>query len=297
MRVWVPDSFERGGLPGDVELCPWFGEQAGVEFVVPGAGGDDVFTALGELPDLRVVQVLSAGYDWISDAVPDGVILCNSGDTRSPAVAQLVVGMILADAIGLERAIDQRRAESSERWQPVELAGQTALIVGYGSIGHAVEQRLAPFGMRVLRLASRARPGIAASEELPALVGDADVVIVLAALTPQTRGLLGTDVIARMKPGALLVNAARGPVVDPDALIDALREGRIRAALDVTDPEPLTAGHPLWGVDGVLLTPHLGGDTVRAGAAAEALARAQILRHRAGQPLEHVVTSGRRGAP
>lgn len=85
MRVWVPDSFERGGLPGDVELCPWFGEQAGVEFVVPGAGGDDVFTALGELPDLRVVQVLSAGYDWISDAVPDGVILCNSGDTRSPA--------------------------------------------------------------------------------------------------------------------------------------------------------------------------------------------------------------------
>ena len=297
MRVWVPDDFERGGLPADVELAPWFGERTGVELVVPGRGGDDVFAALSELEDLRVVQVLSAGYEWISDAIPDGVTLCNSGDTRSPAVAQLVVGLILADAIGLERAIDQRRAQSSERWQPVELAGQTALMVGYGSIGRAVEQRLAPFGVRVLRVARRARPGVSPAEELPALVGCADVVIVLAALTPQTRGLVGEEVIARMKPGALLVNAARGPVVDPDALVDALREGRIRAALDVTDPEPLPAGHPLWSLDGVLLTPHLGGDTERAGAAAEALARAQILRHRAGLPLEHVVTSGRRGAP
>ena len=297
MKVWVPDGFARGGLPDDVEVGPWFGDPAGVEFVVPGDGSEEVFTALSELPDLRVVQVLSAGYEWISDAVPDGVTLCNAGDTRSAAVAQLVVGMILADALGLERAIKQRGTESSQRWQPVELAGQTALILGYGSIGKSVQQRLAPFGVRILRVARRARPGVAPAEELPALVGEADIVIVLAPLNPQTRGLVGKDVIARMKPGALLVNGARGAVVDPDALVDALREGRIRAGLDVTDPEPLPAGHPLWSVDGVLMTPHLGGDTERAGAAADALARAQILRYRAGLPLEHVVTSGRRGAP
>jgi phosphoglycerate dehydrogenase-like enzyme len=288
VRVLVPDGFARGGLPADVELLPWDAPGEGVEVVVPVS--DDAARRLAELPDLQVVQVLSAGVDWIAPHLPDGVTLCNAGDTRSPAVAQWVVGAILADAIGLRRAEDDRREQRWEHWQPAELAGRRVVIVGYGSIGRAVERRLAPFGVRIVRVARRERPGVEPVERLPELVGAADIVVVLAPLSDETRGLVGAEVVAAMREGALLVNAGRGPVVDTDALVAALEQGRIRAALDVTDPEPLPEGHPLWRLPGVLITPHNAGDTPEAEAAAQALARAQILRHRAGLELRHVVS-------
>ena len=169
------------------------------------------------------------------------------------------------------------------------------MIVGYGSIGRAVERRLAPFGARIGRVARGAREGVEPVERLGEAVAGADVVVVLAPLSDDTRGLVGADVLARMPDGALLVNAGRGPVVDTDALVDAVRAGRIRAALDVTDPEPLPDDHPLWTLDGVFLTPHIAGDTPEAERAAQALARAQMLRHRAGLPLEHVVRPGAAG--
>jgi len=292
MRVLVPDDFPRGGLPADVVLSGWDAPGARVEFAVPDTSA--AAERLAELADLRVVQLLSAGYEWVADRVPAHVTLCNAGDTRSPAVAQWVVAAILADAIGFRRAEQQRAARSWEHWRPRELAGTRAVIVGHGSIGRAVEARLAPFGVRISRVARRARPGVEPVERLADVVEGADVVIVLAPLSEATRGLVGAEVIGRMKEGALLVNAGRGPVVDNDALVAAARAGRIRAALDVTDPEPLPPEHPLWTLDGVFITPHNSGDTPEAEAAVLALARAQILRHRAGLPLEHVV---RRGAP
>ena len=138
-------------------------------------------------------------------------------------------------------------------------------------------------------MARRAREGVEPVERLADAVAGADVVVVLAPLAEDTRGLIDAEVIARMPDGALLVNAGRGPVVDTDALVEALQAGRIRAALDVTDPEPLPADHPLWALDGVFITPHNAGDTPEAERAAQALARAQMLRYRAGLPLEHVV--------
>jgi phosphoglycerate dehydrogenase-like enzyme len=137
-----------------------------------------------------------------------------------------------------------------------------------------------------------AREGVEAVERLGETVEGADVVVVLAPLSEDTRGLVGAEVLARMPVGALLVNAGRGPVVDTDALVEAVRAGRVRAALDVTDPEPLPDDHPLLTLDGVFLTPHVAGDTPEAERAAQALARAQILRCRAGLPLEHVVRRG-----
>jgi phosphoglycerate dehydrogenase-like enzyme len=287
MKVFVHEGFPRGSLPADVEFS-----EEGAEFAVPTS------TAMAErlagLPELRVVQALSAGVDWIEDHVPEHVTLCNAGDTRSPAVAQWVVAAILGDLIGFRRAEEQRAERSWEHWRPRELAGGRVVIVGHGSIGRAVERRLAPFGVRIGRVARRARPGVEPVQRLADAVEGADVVVVLAPLSESTRGLVGADVIGRMKEGALLVNAGRGPVVDTDALVDAVRAGRIRAALDVTDPEPLPADHVLWTLDDVFITPHNSGDTPEAEIAAEALARAQILRHRAGLPLEHVV---RRGGP
>ena len=186
--------------------------------------------------------------------------LCNAGDTRSPAVAQWVVAAILADLIGFRRAEAQRAARNWEHWRPRELAGKRVVIVGYGSIGRAVERRLEPFGVRVGRVARSARPGIEPVERLADAVEGADAVVVLAPLSESTRGLVGERVIARMQAGALLVNAGRGPVVDTDALVAAVQAGRIRAALDVTDPEPLPEDHVLWTLDEVFIAPHNSGD-------------------------------------
>jgi phosphoglycerate dehydrogenase-like enzyme len=283
MKVLVPEGFPRGGLPDDVEFA-----EEGAEFAVPTSSA--MAERLSSLPDLQVVQVLSAGVDWVERHVPDGVTLCNAGDTRSPAVAQWVVAAILADLIGFQRAEAARLERSWEHWQPRELAGKRVVIVGHGSIGRAVERRLAPFGVRVGRVARSARPGVEPVERLAEAVAGADVVVVLAPLSDSTRGLVGTAEIARMKEGALLVNAGRGPVVDTDALVAAVRAGRIRAALDVTDPEPLPEDHVLWTLDGVFITPHNSGDTPEAERAAQALARAQMRRYRAGLPLQHVVS-------
>ena len=287
LKVFVADGFPRGGLPDDVVFA-----EDGAEFAVPTSAA--MAERLSELPELRVVQVLPAGIDWVEEHVPGHATLCNAGDTRSAAVAQWVFAAILADLIGFQRAEAARLAGEWDHWQPRELSGKRVVVVGYGSIGRAVEQRLAPFGVRVGRVARRARPAVEPVERLADAVAGADAVVVLAPLSAETRGLVGADVIARLRNGALLVNAGRGPVVDTDALVDAVRSGRIRAALDVTDPEPLPTDHVLWTLDGVLITPHNSGDTPEAERAAQALARAQMLRYRAGLPLEHVVRRGAR---
>jgi len=282
MKVFVPDDFPRGGLPDDVVFT-----EDGAEFAVPTSSG--AAERLAGMGDLRVVQVLSAGVDWVEARVPDGVALCNAGDTRSPAVAQWVVAAILRDLGGFAHA------GARDRWQPRELAGKRVVIVGHGSIGRAVERRLAPFGVRFGFVARRARPGVEPVERLADAVAGADVVVVLAPLTAETRGLVGAEVLGRVPDGALLVNAGRGAVVDTDALVDAVQAGRIRAALDVTEPEPLPEDHVLWTLDGVFITPHNAGDTPEAEVAAQGLARAQMLRYRAGLPLEHVVRPGEPG--
>jgi len=173
-----------------------------------------------------------------------------------------------------------------------DLAGKTVLIVGYGSIGAAIEARLAPFGVTVARVARTAReqPKVSAIGELHGLLPQADIVVLIVPLTDATRGLMGVAEIALMKPGALLVNAARGPVVETDALVEALQQERIRAAVDVTDPEPLPEGHPLWTAPNCLITPHIGGSTPEFIYRAFRFGAAQVRRYVAGEPLENVVT-------
>jgi phosphoglycerate dehydrogenase-like enzyme len=173
-----------------------------------------------------------------------------------------------------------------------DLSGKTVLIVGYGSIGSAIEARLNPFGVSVLRIARSPRetPKVSSVSELDTLIPQADIVVLILPLTPQTRGIFGEKQIRMMKPGALLVNAARGPVVDTQALVLALEEKRIRAALDVTDPEPLPEDHPLWSAPNCLITPHIGGSTPEFIYRAFRFAAQQVRRFAAGEPLENVVT-------
>jgi phosphoglycerate dehydrogenase-like enzyme len=256
--------------------------------------------ALEALPGLRaarVVQTVSAGTDWIEDRVPPWATLCNARGARDTAVAEWVVGALLAAQHGLLRAARERRWAEDRRaagaatglteWI-ADLEGSTVVIVGHGAIGRAVERRLQPFGVRVVGVASRARDGVQGIDELPALLPGADVLVVLAPLTAATRGLIGAAELAALPDGALFVNAGRGPVVDTDALVAELKRERLRAVLDVTDPEPLPDGHPLWEL-ALAITPHDAGDTQAADERAFALAGEQLARHVRGEPLINVV--------
>jgi phosphoglycerate dehydrogenase-like enzyme len=172
------------------------------------------------------------------------------------------------------------------------IAGSTVLILGYGAIGAAVEARLAPFEVDLIRVARRARAGVHPVEDLESLLGLADIVVVLLPLTSATTGLLDAGLLGCMRPGALLVNAARGPILDNRALLEMLQRERITAALDVTDPEPLPVDHPLWDAPGVLITPHFAGDTIAADRRAFALVGEQVRRYSRDEPLRNVVCDG-----
>jgi phosphoglycerate dehydrogenase-like enzyme len=253
----------------------------GVEFLVPDAGGDEVLRALAELRELRVVQVLSAGTDWIERYVPPWAALCNARGARDAAVAEWVAGALLGATSGL---LEGAREHTWGERSPGELAGSTVLVLGYGSIGAAVRARLEPFGVELVPV------GRSRLAELPELLPRTDAVVVLAPLTDATRGMVDAAFLARMRDGALLVNAGRGAVVDTDALLAELQTGRLRAVLDVVDPEPLPAGHPLWRAPGTLaITPHHAGDTLQADARAVALACEQLARYARGDELRNVV--------
>lgn len=300
MKAWVRDNPQResiGPLPEGVALhfIPIGGPLPeailDAEFLVPPYGARAVLESLSRMPALKVVQAISAGVEWLLPSVPSGVAVCNAKGLRDIAVAEWVIATVLAIEKRLPDFIFHQR---DEHWAPAllpELAGRTMLIVGYGSIGHAVEQRATALGLRVLRVARTAREGVHAIGELSGLLPAADIVVVLVPQTAETRSLFDAETLARMKLGALLVNAARGGVVDTEALLAALRDRRLRAALDVTDPEPLPRGHPLWRAPGVLITPHLAGDTVEAERRVYRFIGDQIRRHAAGQPLLNVVTA------
>ncbi|HET9677836.1 MAG TPA: 2-hydroxyacid dehydrogenase [Solirubrobacterales bacterium] len=298
MKVWLPDNPARAGLGElpeavEVNLIPREGalpqEIETVEFLVPPYGSRRVIEALPRLSALRVVQVNSAGVDWIAPSVPAGVALCSARGTRDAPVAEWVVGAILDSYKGFARF---RRQQERAQWKPLmprELAGSKALIVGYGSIGRAVEDRLRPFGVEVTGVASRRRGDTHGVDAIDKLLPDADIVVVLLPATPETAGLLDKHRLAKLKTGALLVNAGRGTVVDMNALCDELESGRLEAALDVTDPEPLPPESPLWRLPNVLLTPHIAGDSPVADQRVYELIGDQIRRHLEGHPLLNVV--------
>jgi phosphoglycerate dehydrogenase-like enzyme len=297
VKLWIPDRTDRhsvGELPGDVELhlIPKEGlseELLEAEFLVPGSDEHCVIGALARMPKLRVIQTLSAGVDWLLPSVPPGVRLCDARGTRDGPVAEWVLGAILASLKHLGDARDSQRAHDWRWHEPDELAGKTVMILGYGSIGLTVERLLAVFEAEVIRVARHARPGVHAVDELASLLGLADIVVVLLPLTAATEGLLDRGMLGHMREGSLLVNAARGSIVDTAALLDLLRAGYLRAALDVTDPEPLPPDHQLWDAPGLLITPHFAGDTQGAERRAFALVGEQVRRYVRGEPLVNVV--------
>lgn len=304
MKVLLPYAdlpVRVGGLPDDVSVAVYDESAVAtgtvpegldeVEFWVPPylSAARAVAALVDRMPALRVVQTLTAGVDDVRPLLPPGVTLCNARGVHDASTAELAVALTLAALRGLP---DHVRAQQSGQWRHERrpsLADRTVLLVGYGAIGAAVERRLAGFECDVLRVARTARDGVAGFEALPELLPRVDVVVLCVPMTAQTRGLVDAGFLARMRDGALLVNVARGAVVDTAALLAEVSRGRLLAALDVTDPEPLPPDHPLWRAPGVLITPHVGGDTTAFLPRAFALVAAQLRRYVAGQPLVNVV--------
>jgi phosphoglycerate dehydrogenase-like enzyme len=260
------------------------------EFLVPRAGDRTILDVLPTLERLRVIQVLSAGTDWIEDHVPPRATLCSARGARDAPVAEWVLGALLGASSGLLECARERRWHSRHL---TDLGRWTVLVVGMGSIGHLVQRRLEGFGARIIGVVSQARDGWHGIDELAALLPAADAVVLLTPLTDSTRGLIDGPMLSAMRDGAVLVNAARGPVVDTDALEAEVQTGRLRAVLDVTDPEPLPDDHPLWNAAGVLaVTPHIAGDSVAGHDRAAELAGEQLARWWAGEALQNVVVAG-----
>ncbi|RXS98238.1 hydroxyacid dehydrogenase [Silvibacterium dinghuense] len=317
MKVGVPawiDEHLLGKFPEGIALerIPSKPEQEiEVEFWVAPTSAKAVREILPHIRGVKVVQSMMAGVDWLRPLVPEGAVLCDGMGLHNTPTAEWTVTAILSS---LKFFPFYRDLQHSQQWQRVseadgiyrnlhrgqelskfkvlqeELSGKRVLIVGYGSIGRSIEERLLPFGVEIVRMARSEREGVEPINRLHAVLPEVDVVVLIVPLTDETRGLIGEAELALMRQGALLVNAARGPVVKTDALVAALEAGRMRAALDVTDPEPLPEGHPLWTAPNLLLTPHIAGSSPLSMSRAMDLAAAQVRRYLKGEPLENVVT-------
>lgn len=261
-----------------------------VGFYVPRYLGPPADLALMErMPRLQVVQLLTAGYEHALPALPPGVVLANAAGVHDASTAELALALILASLRGID---DFARAMPAGEWrhrQRAALADRTVVVVGAGGVGRAVAERVRAFEASVVLVGRTARPDVRGAEDLPELLPDADVVVLAVPLSEDTRGLVDARFLARMRDGALLVNVARGPVVDSGALL--AEAGRLTAALDVTDPEPLPPDHPLWRAPGVLISPHVGGNTSAFLPRARRLVADQMGRWARDEPILHVVST------
>jgi len=311
--AWVSSGF-LAGFPSEVALVQIGPEPIGeieIDFWVAPISAREATQVFPHLRGVRVVQSLYAGVDWLQPLLPPGITLCDGQGMHNIPTAEWVIAAILNSLKyfslygALQRARDWRgRNKAEEHYRAIhrttqinfppvlqeELYGKRVMIIGYGSIGRSIEARLLPFGAEIIRVARTSRSGVEPVERLLDLLPEADIVVLIVPQTPETTGMIGAREFARMKQGALLVNAARGPVVDTAALLAALEKGWIRAALDVTDPEPLPADHPLWSVPNVFITPHVAASSPMLLPRAMAFAATQVARYLTGEPLQNVVT-------
>ena len=302
-------------FPAGVELIPLSSQldhDVDIDVWIPDPYPTRAMRIWPRLHGVKLVLSLMAGTEWIPRTVGPHVTICNALGAHNIATAEWTLSAILATLKYFPLFLDvqrsgtwKRRFEASEHYARItgdtrphyppvmqeELTGKKVLLVGYGSIGKEIERFLAPFHVELLRVARSARtePLVHAVNELESLLPEAEIIILILPLTDESRGLIGRRQLGLMGQGALLVNAARGPIVQTDALVEALNAGKIRAALDVTDPEPLPDGHPLWHCPNLLLTPHVGGSSPQFGPRSVKTAADELRRYIAGEPLRNAV--------
>jgi len=302
-------------LPAGIELIPVsdkMDRDVEIDVWIPDPYSTKAIRAWPHLRGVKLVLAMMAGTEWIPSTVGPHVTICNAHGAHNISTAEWTVAAILTVLkyfplyLDIQRSgIWKRRFEASAHYAKItgdthtsyppvlaeELTGKTVLLVGYGAIGKEIERMLDPFAVQMIRVARTARsePEVHAVSELDSLLPRVDVVILILPSTAESRGLIGKRQLGLLRQGALLVNAARGPIVETDALVEALSAGRIRAALDVTEPEPLPEGHPLWRCPNLLLTPHIGGSTPQFAPRALGAVADELRRYVNGEPLRNVV--------
>lgn len=231
-----------------------------VEIIVDATGPRRGVTYLIEhSPRLRLVQTLYAGVERWEGLLPPDVRLANASGAHGGATAEIATAGLLA----LLRRLPETFANGAQAlWRPLpgeSVNGKRALVVGAGDVGSSLCRQLEALGATVILAGRSARGRIRAIDDVVHELADYDIVALATPLTAQTRGLADAEFLGKMKDGAVLINIGRGPAVCTDALVAELSAGRLRAVLDVTDPEPLPEGHPLWRQPGLVMTPHVGG--------------------------------------
>ena len=295
--IRIPDPPDH-----DIEIDVW----------IPAPYSNRATRAWPRLHGVRLVLSMMAGTEWIPPLVGPHVTICNARGAHNISTAEWTLAAILSMLKYFPMYYDiqregrwKRRFEAPPHyaaitgdkrpWYPPvmveELTGKRVLLVGYGSIGKEIERMLEPFHVELLRVARNAHtePVVHPVGDLDSLLSRAEVVVLILPSTDESRGLIGRRQFALMQQGTLLVNAARGPIVQTDALVEALQSGKIRAAIDVTDPEPLPDGHPLWSCPNLLITPHIGGSSVQFAPRALRTAADELRRYMNGEPLHNVV--------
>lgn len=277
-------NFDPGVQPSDEDL-------AKVGFFVPGYLEDPNAWWAQNMPNLEVMQLLTIGFDYAITHVPDNVTLCNAKGVHEQSTAELAIGMIISQWRGLDAAARSMTTSTWNHTRGRSLQEATAVVIGAGGVGARIAALLEALGAHVSVVGRTARPGVTAMSDITTVIASADVVVLAVPLTAETTGMVDENFLAQLPDGALLVNVARGPVVNTDALLAELTAGRISAALDVVDPEPLPTGHPLWSAPNVLITPHVGGDSDAFPRLVRRLITEQVKRWRAGEPLANVIVA------
>lgn len=318
LRVGYPDKLDASFLsvlPAGIDLIPLsdhLDREVAVDVWIPDPLSNRAMRTWPHLRGVRLVLSMMAGTEWIPGTVGPHVTICNAHGAHNVSTAEWTLSVILAMLkhfplfLNIQQSRSwRRRKEADAEYERItgdkrplhppvmheELTGKNVLLVGYGSIGKEIERMLEPFHVHLTRVARKPRtePEVHAVSEFDILLPEAEIIILILPLTEESRGLIGPGQFARMRQGALLVNAARGPIVQTDALVDALNSGRIRAALDVTDPEPLPEDHPLWRCPNLLITPHIGASTPEFARRSLEVAAGELRRYMKGEPLHNAV--------
>lgn len=317
LRVGYPASLALElfrDFPEGIELIPvseTLDHDVEIDVWIPDPFPTRAMHAWPYLRGVKLIISMLAGTEWIPPLAGPHVTICNAQGAHNVATAEWVVAAILTMLkyfplyLDVQRSgVWKRRFDAPPHYAAItgdatpfhppvmleELAGKKVLLVGYGAIGKEIERMLAPFRVELTRVArsTRLEPKVHAATKIDELIPSADIVILIVPSTDKTRGLIGTTQFALMRQGALLVNAARGPVVNTDALVEALNAGKIRAAIDVTDPEPLPEGHPLWSCPNLLITPHVAASSPQFAPNALRTAADELRRYINGEPLRNV---------
>jgi phosphoglycerate dehydrogenase-like enzyme len=265
-----------------------------ITFYVPTyMGGRPALELTKKMPNLKILQMPNAGYDDALEFVRDGMTLCNGRSIHDDSTAELAVGLTIASLRGFADFVRNQDKSSWVHVRNQSINDKRVGIIGFGSIGSTIAKMLSGFSVEVIPFTQSGRDNTIAISNLDKHLPTLDVVILILPLTADSRNLFNAKRLALMKDGALLVNVARGPIVDTNALVKELNSGRITAALDVTDPEPLPSDHPLWKAKGVLISPHVGGNTSAFEKRARRLIESQLQLLADGKSLNNVIVAGK----